>query len=217
MNPAFFSLFIVVFVFRPSTTLPSVSTSCPASWSTYWPTSWPTSWPTFYCVLSSNELLILILPFRSIFSTDAALVLVDALLSLNVLLLLVEGGPISWRVYCHALLKADIIVYMIENPDFINILGTPECVLVLGVPGPGKESNFSTVLVILPDLLFPDPDEPVVVINVVSSVILNSGIDFFSLSGLFHNRLLGWIHIRLLDWFQHFWVYKNGKVSLWNI
>ena len=63
---------------------------------------------------------------------------------------------------------------MIDEPDFINVLG------ILGV---GEESNFSIVLVILPDFLFPDPDEPVVVDNVVSYVILNSGIDSFCISG----------------------------------
>ena len=75
------------------------------------------------------------------------------------------------------------MVFSIEEPDFINFLGTegtPGCVLVLGVlgvRGPGEGSNFSTVLVSLPDLLFSDPNEPVVVDNVVSSVILSSDLD----------------------------------------
>jgi hypothetical protein len=46
-------------------------------------------------LLSTNDLLILILPVHSIFFRDAALVLVDDLLSLDVRLLLVDGGPIG--------------------------------------------------------------------------------------------------------------------------
>ena len=46
---------------------------------------------------------------------------------------------------------------MIEEPDLTNVLGTPGRVSVLGVLSPGERSNFSTVLVILPDLPFPDP------------------------------------------------------------
>ena len=95
----FFFRFIGVLVVRVTTTLPSGSTSCPASWSTYWPTSWPTSWPTFYCVSWLVVLLILILPVHSIFFRDAALVLVDDLLSLDVRLLLVDRGPIGWGVF----------------------------------------------------------------------------------------------------------------------
>ena len=55
------------------------------------------------------------MPFHS-FSRDAALVLVDALLTLDVLM--------------------DLMVFMIEEPDFINILdteGTPGRILVLGI------------------------------------------------------------------------------------
>ncbi len=36
---------------------------------------------------------------------------------------------------------------------------------------------------LFPDLLFPDLDEPVVVDNVISSLILNSGLDSFCVSG----------------------------------
>ena len=63
--------------------------------------------------------------------------------------------------------------------DFINVLGTPGFVLVLDVLGPGEGSKCSTVLVILPNVLFPDPYEPLVFDNGVSSVNLNSGIDSF--------------------------------------
>ena len=84
------------------------------------------------------------------------------------------------EVFSHALLNADLMVFTIEEPDFINVLGTegtPGRVLVLSVLsflGPVEGSNFSTVLITLPDLQFPDPDEHVVVDNVVSSVNLSS-------------------------------------------
>ena len=74
------------------------------------------------------------------------------------------------------MLKADLIVFMIEEPHFINVLSTLGHVLVHVVLGPGEGSNFFAVLAILPDLLFPDPDEPVVVDNSVSYVILNPGL-----------------------------------------
>ena len=44
---------------------------------------------------TKSDLLTLILPVWSSFSNDAALVLIDALLSLDVLLLLVDRGPIG--------------------------------------------------------------------------------------------------------------------------
>ena len=109
------------------------------------------------------------------FSRGAALVLVDTLLSLEVF-------------FSHALLNSDLMVFTIEEPDFINVLGTeatPGRVLVLSVLsflGPVEGSNFSTVLISLPDLQFPDPDEHVVVDNVVSSVNLSSGLDSFCIS-----------------------------------
>ena len=49
----------------------------------------------YLVILSTDDLLILILPFWSIFSSIAALVLVDALLYFDVLLLLVDGGLIG--------------------------------------------------------------------------------------------------------------------------
>ena len=75
------------------------------------------------------------MPFHS-FSRDAALILVDALLTLDVLLVLLDGGPIAWEVFSHASLYVDLMVFMTEEPDFINILGiegTPGRVLVLGI------------------------------------------------------------------------------------
>ena len=49
---------------------------------------------------------------------------------------------------------------------------------------PGEGSNFSTVLVNLPDFLFPDePVVDVVVDNAGSSVILSSDNDSFCISG----------------------------------
>ena len=89
-------------------------------------------------------------------ANDAALVLVDALLSLDVLLLLVdEGVTFGLRVFSHASLHADLMVFTIEELYVINVVGTegtPGSVLVLGVLGflgPGEGSNFSFVLVTL--------------------------------------------------------------------
>ena len=81
-------------------------------------------------------------------------------------------------------MSADLIVFTIEKPDCINVLGTPGRVLFLGAIFFGEESYFSTGFVILSDLLIPDPDDPVVVDSDVSSVILNSGPDSFCFSGL---------------------------------
>ena len=114
----------------------------------------------YLVILSTDDLLILILPFWSIFSSIAALVLVDALLSFDVLLLLVDGGLIGWGVFSHASLSADFIVF--PEKDHISLL----------------------FLVILPVLLFPDHNDPVVVDSDVTSVILNSGLDSFCVSGL---------------------------------
>ena len=81
-------------------------------------------------------------------------------------------------------MSADLIVFTIEEPDCLSVLGTPGRVLLLGVLGLGDGSYFSTGFVILSDLLIPDPDDPVVVDSDVSSVILNSGPDSFCFSGL---------------------------------
>ena len=73
-------------------------------------------------------------------------------------------------------MSADLIDFTIEEPDRLNDFCTPGRVLLLGVLGPGEGSYFSTGFVILPDLLVPDPDDPVAVDRAVSSVILNSGL-----------------------------------------
>ena len=93
-------------------------------------------------------------------------------------------SPWWWRAHClqgflTCFTESGFHISTIKEPDFINVLGTPGRVLVLGFICPGEGSNCSTVLDILPDVLFPDPDEPVVVDNVVSSVILKSGLDSF--------------------------------------
>ena len=49
-------------------------------------------------------------------------------------------------------------------------MGTPGRVLVLDVLSPGEGSNFSTVLVILPDLLLHDPDD--LLLLIMQSLIL---------------------------------------------
>ena len=46
-----------------------------------------------------------------------------------------------------------------------------------------RDQTFLLSWLLFPDLLFPDLDEPVVVDNVISSVILNSGLDSFCVSG----------------------------------
>ena len=121
--------------------------------------------------------MILILPVWFSFSNEAALV------SLNLLLLLVDGGPILLGVFSQASLSADLIVFTFEEPDRLDDLGTPGRVLLLGVLGLGEGSYFSTGFVILPNLLVPDPDDPVMVDGAVSSVILNSGLASFCFSG----------------------------------
>ena len=93
-------------------------------------------------------------------------------------------SPWWWRAHClqgflTCFTESGFHISTIKEPDFINVLSTPGRVLVLGFICPGEGSNCSTVLDILPDVLFPDPDEPVVVDNVVSSVILKSGLDSF--------------------------------------
>jgi len=80
-------------------------------------------------------------------------------------------------------LSADLIDFTIEEPDRLNDFGTPGLVLLLGVLGLWEGSYFSTGFVILPDLLVPDPDDPVAVDGAVSSVILNSGLVSFCFSG----------------------------------
>ena len=79
-------------------------------------------------------------------------------------------------------MSPDLIVFTIEEPDCLNDLGTPGRVLLLGVLGLREGSYFSTGFVILPDLLVPDPDDPVSVDGAVSSVILTSGLAFFCFS-----------------------------------
>ena len=81
-------------------------------------------------------------------------------------------------MFSQASLSADLIVFTIEEPDCLSVLGTPGRVLLLGVLGLGEGSYFSTGFVILPD-----PDDPVAVNGAVSSVILNSGLVSFCFSG----------------------------------
>ena len=131
-------------------------------------------------LLSTNDLLILILPVCCIFSRDAVLVLVDVLLSLQDELLGLLGGPTGCGVIFLASLNAVFMVFTIEDHVFINVLGTEDTfwrVTILSVLSPGEGSKFSTVLVNLPDFLFPEPDEPVVD-TVGSPVILSSGLLF---------------------------------------
>ena len=84
------------------------------------------------------------MPFHS-FSRDAALVLVDALLTLDVLM--------------------DLMVFMIEEPDFINILdteGTPGRILVLGilsVLGPAERDQTFLLFCLLSVMLFLQQDQ----------------------------------------------------------
>ena len=80
-------------------------------------------------------------------------------------------------------MSADLIVFTIEEPDRLNDLGNSGRVLLLGVLGLGEGSYFSTGFVILPDLLVPDPDDPVSVDGAVFSVILGSGLASFCFSG----------------------------------
>ena len=80
-------------------------------------------------------------------------------------------------------MSADFIVFTIEEPDRLNVLGTPGRILLLGVLGLGEGSYFSTGLVILSDLLIIDPDDPFAVDRDVSYVILNSGLDSFCFLG----------------------------------
>ena len=135
-------------------------------------------------LLSTNDLLILILPVCCIFSRDAVLVLVDVLLSLQDELLGLLGRPTGCGVISLASLNAVFMVFTIEDHVFINVLGTEDTfwrVTILGGLGPGEKYKFSTVLVNLPDFLFPEPDEPVidVVVDTVGSpVILSSGLLF---------------------------------------
>ena len=46
-----------------------------------------------------------------------------------------------------------------------------------------RDQTFLLSWLLFPDLLFPDLDEPVVVDKVISSVILNFGLDSFCVSG----------------------------------
>ena len=122
-------------------------------------------------------------------ANDAALVLVDALLSLDVLLLLVdEGVTFGLRVFSHASLHADLMVFKLRN--FMSLM-LWELKALLDLSWSLVSSDFfvlerdQTFLLswlLFPDLLFPDLDEPVVVDNVISSVILNSGLDSFCVS-----------------------------------
>ena len=72
-------------------------------------------------------------------------VLVDALFSIYILFILDNGGPMACGVFSHASLKADLIFFTIKEPDFINVLGTPGRVLVIGFLCPWEGSNCSTV------------------------------------------------------------------------
>ena len=90
-------------------------------------------------------------------------------------------------LFFHASLNSDFMVPTIEETDFINVLGTE------GTPGrvnwshgvlsPVEGTNFSTVLVNLPDLLLPELDEPVAVEDVFFSVNTSSDLDSFCVSG----------------------------------
>ena len=92
--------------------------------------------------------------------------MVDALLSLDVFLFHVLGGPTGF----HASLNSDFMVPTIEETDFINVLGTESTPGRVNwsrsVLSPVEGTNFSIVLVNLPDLLLPELDEPVAVEDV---------------------------------------------------
>ena len=125
----------------------------------------------YLVILSTDDLLILILPVWSIFSSDTALGLVDALLSLDVLLLLFWRRSHWLRSFLQCFIECSFHNW---RTWFHECLGYSWM-----CPVPGEGSYFSIILVIL----LPVPNDPVVDSD-VPSLILNSGLDSFCVSGL---------------------------------
>ena len=126
----------------------------------------------YLVILSTDDLLILILPVWSIFSSDTALGLVDALLSLDVLLLLFWRRSHWLRSFLQCFIECSFHNWGTWFHECLGYSWT--------CPVPGEGSYFSIILVIL----LPVPNDPVVVDSDVLSLILNSGLDSFCVSGL---------------------------------
>ena len=157
----------VVFTVSPATTFSFVSTSWPSSLSTYW--------LIFYCISCHFVHWWLInfdTPVWSIFSRDTALGLVDALLSLDVLLLLFWRRSHWLRSFLQCFIECSFHNWGTWFHECLGYSWT--------CPVPGEGSYFSIILVIL----LPVPNDPVVVDSDVLSLILNSGLDSFCVSGL---------------------------------